>query len=78
MAVPSAVVTVMTPVVPVAGAGTLSWVVVADWTVAVTPLNFTVLSVVVVLKFVPVIVTTAPMGPEDGLMPVMVGGVRTI
>jgi hypothetical protein len=39
------------------------------------PLIFTVLSAAVVLKLVPVMVTTVPAGPDTGLMAVTVGGI---
>src|SRR5664279_2101928 len=71
---PSVVLTVILPVVPAAGAVTVSEVAVALLTVAATPLNFTVLSVGVVLKLVPVIVTTVFTGPIAGLMDATVGG----
>jgi hypothetical protein len=72
--VPSVVVTETAPLVPPAGAATVTLVAVADCTVAAVPLNLTVLSVVVVLKLVPVIITTVPAGPDTGLMAVTVGG----
>jgi hypothetical protein len=52
-------------------------VAVAVCTVAAVPLNFTVLSVGVVLKFVPLIVTVTPAIPEVGEMEVTVGGTTT-
>ena len=73
MAVPPAVVTVILPVVPEAGAVTVNEVDVAVLTVVVTPLNCTVLSVAVVLKFAPVITTVVPAGPDTGLMAVIAG-----
>jgi hypothetical protein len=63
---------VTVPVVAVAGTVVVSVVAVAAVTVAVTPLNFTTLSATVVLKFVPVIVTTPPALPDVGLIEVMV------
>ena len=47
-------------------------------TVAVVPLNFTVLLAAVVLKFVPVIVTVAPTKPLVGLKLAMVGVVAVV
>ena len=68
MAVPPAVATVILPVAPEAGAVTVNEVAVAALTVVDTPLNCTVLSVAVVLKFAPVITTVVPAGPDTGLM----------
>ena len=70
---PSAVVTVTAPVVPVAGESTVSAVAVAVCTVAATPLNFTVLSAAAVLKLEPVMVTTVPAAPDKGLIAVTAG-----
>jgi hypothetical protein len=75
VAVPSIVVTVTAPVVPVAGAVAIISVAVALVITATPPLNLTVLSERVVLKCVPVIVTAVPAGPDTGLMVLMVGGV---
>ena len=66
----------VTAIVPVdAPAGTVVVRLVAELavTVANVPLKRRVLSVVVVLKFVPVIVTVVPMGPLAGVKVVMVG-----
>jgi hypothetical protein len=53
-------------------------VVVLAVTVAVVPLNLTTLLAGVVLKFVPVMVTAAPMIPDKGSKLVMVGGGITV
>ena len=71
-------VTVMVPDVAPVGTGTTSVVAVAVDTVAVVPLNLTMLFVVVVLKFVPVIVTGVVTGPAPGENDVIVGGVVTV
>jgi hypothetical protein len=65
--------TLMGPVV--APAGTLVVIVVAELavTMAETPLNCTIFSEGVVLKFVPVIVTASPSSPVEGANNVMVG-----
>lgn len=47
-------------------------------TVAAVPLNLTVSFVVVVLKFVPMIVTLVPTPPEGGLKPVIVGAGKSV
>jgi hypothetical protein len=72
--VPANVVTEIGPVV--APVGTVTVRLVADATVGVaasTPLNFTVLLAATGSKFVPVMVTVVPMGPEIGLKDVIVG-----
>ena len=56
------------------GTITLSEVEVADVTVALTAPNHTILFAAIVLKFVPVIVTVAPIGPEAGVKDVITGG----
>jgi len=66
-------VTLMVPDVAPAGTGTTNVVAVAVDTVAVVPLNLTVLLALVVLKFVPVIVTTVVTGPAPGENNVIVG-----
>lgn len=71
---PSAVVTVTLPVVPVAGAGTVSEVAVALITVVAIPLNLTVLLDGLVAKLVPLMVTTVLAGPVTGLIEVTAGG----
>lgn len=73
VAVPPAVVTDIVPLVAVAGTVTVSDVVVAPVTVAVTPLNLTVLLAAVALKLVPVMVTDDPVAPEVGVKLDMVG-----
>jgi hypothetical protein len=60
------------PVVALAGTSTTSCVAEADETVAATPLNVTWFSAAVVLKFVPVIVTSVPVTPLVGLNPLIV------
>ncbi len=59
-------------VIPV-GTITVSCVVVADETDATAPLNFTLLEEVVVLKFVPFIITCSPAAAETGEKLVIVG-----
>lgn len=79
VAVPLGVVTAIFPVVAVAGTDAV--ICVAEFTVnvAVTLLNFTAVVVnPVPLKFVPVIVTTVPVGPDVGVNEVMVGGGATV
>ena len=71
--VPSPTVTEIGPVVAPEGTVVSIVVVVDVITVAAVPLNFTVLSAGVRLKFVPVIVTEVPKGPIVGLKPVTVG-----
>lgn len=70
VAVPPGVVTLMRPVV--APVGTVAVILVAELTmkVAVTPLNLTEVAPV---KFVPLIVTVVPTGPDVGENEVMVG-----
>lgn len=70
VAVPPAVVTLMGPVV--APVGTVAVILVAELTmkVALTPLNLTEVAPV---KFVPVIVTLDPTGPDVGENEVIVG-----
>lgn len=58
--------TVIFPVVAPAGTVTPIWVVVADVTVAVWPLNFTVMAVRLLPKFSPVMVTAVPTDPSEG------------
>src|SRR5207247_4858937 len=75
LAVPSAVVTLIGPVVePV---GTVAVIVVAEFTVklALAPLNSTALALV---KLVPLIVTLVPTGPLPGVKLEMVGGLITV
>ena len=72
--VPPFVLMVILPVVPFAGAVTVNWVALALVTVAATPLKVTVLSVGVVLKFDPLMVTIVLAGPDVGLMEVIAGG----
>ena len=67
-------VTVMGWHVAPVGTRTLSEVEVADVTFALTAPNHTTLFAGVVLKFVPVIVTVVPIGPEVGVKEVIVGG----
>jgi hypothetical protein len=57
-------VTVITPDVAPAGTVTTKLVEVAELTVAVVPLNFTVSFALAVSKLRPVIVTVAPTGPD--------------
>jgi hypothetical protein len=59
-------VTPMGPVVALEGTVVVSWFVVAAVTVAVVPLNFTVLELGVALKFWPWIETVCPMLPCAG------------
>jgi hypothetical protein len=66
--------TVTTPVVaPTGTVVTILVVVGVPVIVATTPLNFTILSDGVVLKFVPVMVTDVPTNPDTGFRLVMVG-----
>jgi hypothetical protein len=60
----------MRPVVAPVGTVVTIWVAVFDVIVAVVPLNFTEVAPV---KFVPVMVTEVPTGPEVGVNDVMVG-----
>jgi hypothetical protein len=80
---PPDVVTEILPVIALVGTVTVIEVAVLETTTAVTvvrskpsgvsALNFTVLFAGVVLKFVPVMVTVVPTGPEVGVKDVMVG-----
>jgi hypothetical protein len=74
VAVPSGVVTVMGPVVAPAGTVAVICVLLLTVKVAATPLKRTS---VVPVKFVPVMVTDAPTGPDAGEKLVMVGGRMT-
>lgn len=67
-------VTAISPVVAVDGTVTVRLVSVAPDTTAATPLKVTVLFAGVMLKFVPVIVTVVPVGPDVGVKEVIVGG----
>lgn len=72
--VPFCVVTVTPPLLAPEGTFTINWVVPADEGVAVTdPPNVTVLDDAVELKLVPAIVMVDSVGPELGLMEVIVG-----
>ena len=71
VAVPSGVVTETLPVVAPAGTVVLIWVADATVKLAVVPLKRTL---VVPVKFVPVMVTAVPTGPLAGLKDVIVGG----
>jgi hypothetical protein len=73
VAVMPSTVTEMTPVVAPEGTVVTIDVAVELSTVAVTPLNVTVLSIAVVSKFVPWIVTVLPTTPLVGEKPVIVG-----
>ncbi len=73
VAVLPATVTVIFPEVAPAGTVTVILVAVLAVTVAVVPLNCTVLFEGVVLKFAPVIVTEIPTEPEVGVNEVIVG-----
>ena len=73
VAVFPATVTVIAPVVAPAGTVVVKDVAVLAVTIDVVPLNATVLLAAVVLKFVPVMVTVVPTGPEAGVKVVMVG-----
>jgi len=70
LATPPAVITIFPVVAPV-GTGTTMFVALQPIGVAVVPLNVTV--PIEVPKFVPVIVTEAPTGPDVGLRLVMLG-----
>jgi len=63
---PAAVVTLIGPVVAPDGTVATSRVVVAEPTVAATPLNLTVLAPAVALNPVPLTVTSVPAGPRVG------------
>ena len=71
-------VTVIGPLVAPVGTEVTMLVAVGVPVVAVVPLNFTVLLVAVVLKFVPVMVTVAPTRPLVGLKEVIVGVGMTV
>lgn len=66
------------PVVAPDGTITVKVVAVLDITTAGTPLNVTMLLEGVVLKFVPVIITVVPIGPEVEVKLIMVGGMRVL
>lgn len=76
VAVTPATATVIFPDVAPAGTVVVMLVAVDAVTVAAVPLNVTVLSAGVVLKFVPVMVTVAPTTPDVGVKLVMVGSVK--
>ena len=81
LTVPAEVVTESLPVVAPDGTTAISWVVVPELSVAVTPLNLTVLEVRVEEKLVPVMVTelpTAPLVGENVVMVGVVGGAVTV
>ena len=81
LTVPDEVVTEILPVVAPEGTTATSWVVVPELSVAVTPLNLTVLEVRVGEKLVPVMVTelpTAPLVGENIVMVGVVGGATTV
>jgi hypothetical protein len=71
--VPALVVTVILPELPPVGAVTTRLVALALLTVALLPLNFTVLPATVALKLLPEMVTEVPAVPVLGLMPLIVG-----
>jgi hypothetical protein len=78
VAVPPGVVTLILPVVAVVGTVAVIWVAEFTTNVAVTLLKVTALAVkfvppTVPLKFVPVITTEVPVGPEVGVNEVIVG-----
>jgi hypothetical protein len=64
-------VTMMLPVVAPVGTGTTMVVALQLVGVAATPLNVTVLDPCVAPKFVPLMVTGVPAGPDDTLRPEM-------
>ena len=68
----------MSPVVAPVGTVAVMLVAVLEMTVAVVPLNFTVLLAGVELKFVPLIVTEAPTAAEDGENELMDGTIVAI
>jgi hypothetical protein len=68
-------VTTTFPVVAPAGTGTTMLAALQLVGVAVTPLNFTVLVPCVAPKFVPLIVTCVPTGPDDGFRLAILAGV---
>jgi len=78
VAVSPATVTLIVPVVAPLGTVATRLVVVAEVTVAVVPLNLTVLLAAVELKFVPEIVTEEPTAPLVGLKLEIVGGTVTV
>ncbi len=67
-------VTEILPVVAPVGTVVVNWVVVAAVTVATVPLKDIVLLLGVVLKFVPVTITVAPITPPEGEKEVIEGG----
>jgi hypothetical protein len=71
-------VTEIVPLVVPTGTVVVSDVVVAAVTTAVVPLKDTTLLAGVVLKFVPVIITVAPIAPLAGLKDVKVGVAKTV
>ena len=75
LTVPDEVVTEILPVVEPDGTTATRWVVVPELSVAVTPLNLTVLEARVEEKLVPVMVTLSPTAPLVGEKVVMVGAV---
>jgi hypothetical protein len=75
VAVPSGVVTPMSPVVALGGTVAISWVAEVTLNVALTPLNVMAIAPV---KFAPVIVTSVPTGPLVGVKVEMVGAARTV
>jgi hypothetical protein len=68
------------PVAAPAGTGRMIWVSLQLVVLAETPLKVTPLALVPTVgpKFVPLMVTTAPMGPDTGLMLAMFGGGVTV
>jgi hypothetical protein len=72
------IVTLIGPVVALLGIVMTSWVGLAEITVAVAPLNLTVLLDAVALKLVPLMVTCKPECPLGGTKLVIVGGVVTV
>lgn len=73
VAVPFEVSTVIVPVVAPDGTVVTICVIVELVTVAVVPLNITILLAATVLKFCPVIVTDAAIAPPTGVNPLIVG-----
>src|SRR6266403_1346025 len=71
---PTVTTTATVPAVPLLGAGTTMLVALQLFGVAATPLNVTVLVPCKAPKFVPVIVTEVPTGPDGGLKEAMLGG----
>lgn len=78
VAVPPFTVTVIGPEVAPTGTEVVIEVEVDELTIAVTPLNFTVLFAGVLLKFAPVIVTIVPMLPSGGSKLVIIGDGNTV